>query len=176
MTIERGRGYRPSQRPPLTTSLRPVAPLKGAPAKGGRQSYWTASRAPRYSITFALPLLVLYEALAALLARPDGGGVRNGADVVLRSLALAAGGRYGPLVLGAAIIGLCLWLIVRDARRFGWRLRPSVFARMLGESAVLAVLVGIVVGVATAQLLRLVPALASPTPLDRAGWATRLML
>ena len=44
-------------------------------------SYWALSRAPRYSLTFALPLLVAYEALAALLGSAGGGGLRNGADV-----------------------------------------------------------------------------------------------
>src|ERR687886_834068 len=58
---------------PLTLPRRLTAP----------QSYWQSSRAPRYSLVFALPLLVLYETLAALLSRAPEGGVRNGADVVL---------------------------------------------------------------------------------------------
>lgn len=145
------------------------------PAAGARQSYWVASRAPRYSLTFALPLLLVYEALAALLARPDGSGLRNGADVILRSLAAAAG-RYGPMMMGAAVIGLSLWLIGRDVRRHGWMLRPSFFARMLGESALLAVLVGVVVGVATRELLQLLPVVLVQAPLERVGWPTQLML
>ena len=150
-------------------------PRRMSPA-GARQSYWDASRAPRYSLTFALPLLLLYEGLAALLARPDGSGLRNGADVILRSVASAAGGAYGPIVVGVAIIGLCVWLIGRDTRRNGWRLQPSVFARMFGESLLLAALVGVIVGIATMQLLRLLPSLAIQAPLDRVGWPTQLML
>src|SRR5262245_21024930 len=49
-------------------------------------SYFPLSRAPRYSVLFALPLLIVYEVLAALLAGDDGVVLRNGADVLLRSL------------------------------------------------------------------------------------------
>ena len=33
------------------------------------RGYWAAAREPRYSITFAFPLLLLYEVLSALLTR-----------------------------------------------------------------------------------------------------------
>src|SRR6266702_3650122 len=37
-------------------------------------TYWQASRAPRYSLLFALPLLIIYQILAALVpALPDRG-------------------------------------------------------------------------------------------------------
>ena len=45
--------------------------------------YMNASRAPRYSVLFALPLFLLYEALAAGLADEPGAHVRNAADVAL---------------------------------------------------------------------------------------------
>ena len=38
-----------------------------APQAAPRQTYWALSRTPRYSLTFALPLLVAYEALALAL-------------------------------------------------------------------------------------------------------------
>ena len=43
-------------------------------------SYWRASRAPRYSLLFALPLLVFYQVLAVLLAHGQR-SIPNGADV-----------------------------------------------------------------------------------------------
>jgi hypothetical protein len=46
-------------------------------------SYWRLSRAPRYSLLFALPLLVMYETAAFLLSGDAIAGVRNGADVLL---------------------------------------------------------------------------------------------
>ena len=66
-----------------------------------RGSYFDVSRAPRYSVLFALPLLIAYEALAAALAGPRSSSqVRNGADVLLTSLFTATLG--GPLVRAAA--------------------------------------------------------------------------
>ena len=52
-------------------------------------TYWQASRAPRYSLLFALPLLIIYQILAALApVEPGGMSVRNGADVILQSVFL----------------------------------------------------------------------------------------
>jgi hypothetical protein len=48
--------------------------------------YWRATRAPRHSLLFALPLLALYEVLAFALSGTELGQVRNGADVLLKSL------------------------------------------------------------------------------------------
>ena len=48
-------------------------------------TYWQSSRAPRYSLLFALPLLLVYQTLAALApAGPGGIGVRNGADHLMK--------------------------------------------------------------------------------------------
>ena len=57
------------------------------PASGARQSYWELTRSARYSLTFAIPLLMLYEVLALALNQGTDTGIRNGADVLLRSLA-----------------------------------------------------------------------------------------
>lgn len=42
------------------------------------QSYWRATRAPRYSLLFALPLLVFYEILAVLVAAGPGSSSGTG--------------------------------------------------------------------------------------------------
>lgn len=114
-------------------------------------SYWTQTRAPRYSFVFALPLLLAYELLAAGLAGPAG-GVRNGADVILQVLVGTIAGPEGILYVTGVVMLLCIAWIVRDARtnglpRVGW------FPVMLLESAVLALVFAVVVGVATTQLL-----------------------
>src|SRR5438128_963462 len=54
-------------------------------------SYWQVSRAPRYSLLFALPLLVFYQVLAVLLAH-GARSVLNGADVIFQSLFTAWAG------------------------------------------------------------------------------------
>src|SRR2546426_2333754 len=143
-------------------------------------SYWQASQAPRYSLLFALPLLVFYQVLAALQSQGGGGGpeagLRNGADVILQSLFIALAGAWGPVLFMACLIAVGLWLVVRDLQRHPGALRPSVFLRMLGESSVLALLFGIVVGTITARLLSPLGPLAIPAPPREIGWWTKLML
>src|SRR5947208_1501189 len=90
-------------------------------------SYWQASRAPRYSLLFALPLLVFYQVLAVRLAAGPR-SVRNGADVILQSVFTAVAGRWGPLLFMTCLIGGGLWLVARDARGRGSdavRLEPA---------------------------------------------------
>lgn len=117
-------------------------------------AYYRDSRAPRYSLLFALPLLLAYEFFAWFLADPAGGGVRNGADVILKSIFLTVGGPRGLLVFDLLLAGVGTWLIVRDFRAHPGGLRAVTFAGMLAESAVLAMLVGVVIGRATSALLQ----------------------
>src|SRR5690242_5402547 len=140
-----------------------------------RSSYFNMSRAHRYSILFALPLLLGYEFLAAALARPGKPELRNGADAILRAAFTAVAGRRGSIVFIAVIVIVGLALVVRDLRKTKDRLRPGIFAGMLGESVVLAGLFGIVVGVTTAKLLGSLHSL-SMGPIDQTSWTTRLML
>jgi hypothetical protein len=130
-----------------------------APIAAG-SGYWSATRAPRYSILFALPLLLLYEVLAAVLTRTAAVHVRNGADVLLKSLFVAVGGLDGLAVFGVLLFGTGAVLVWRDLRRHGWRLRARVFAGMLAESVLYALLLGIVAGLLTAIVLGGVPILA----------------
>ncbi len=153
-----------------------AADERGVPrAIAAPESYWRASRAHRYSLLFALPLLALYEGLAAALSHQPGGGIRNGADVLLRSAFLAIGGRYGPLLFGATLLGAGIWLIGRDMRARGGKLEVSVFARMFAESVLLALALGVVVGGLTAGLLGGAGAVAL-APVEELGWWSRLMV
>lgn len=147
------------------------------PLPGG-SGYWAATRAPRYSLLFALPLLVLYEALAALLTRTAAVQVRNGADVLLKSLFLTLGGLDGLLVFGALLLGGGAILVWRDLRRHGGRLRIRFFAAMAAESLLYATLLGGVAGLLTAVVLGGVPvlAVASQDPAGGTVLATQLMI
>jgi len=116
-------------------------------------AYWRASRAPRYSLTFALPLLLLYEGLSLLLSHSAVSGVRNGADVLLKTMFVAFGGRAGLITFGVLLLGAGVWLVTRDLRRHPGPLRLGVLAGMLAESAVYAALFGIVVATLTTLLL-----------------------
>ena len=140
-----------------------------------RQSYWALTRSARYSLTFALPLLILYEVLALALNQGDS-GIRNGADVLLRSIAATVLGEHGPVLFGGLVALVLLVLAVRDRRRSGSSLRAPLFVMMLLESAVLAVAFGFVVGVITAQLLNALPTLAINQPGAQMDWPVVFMV
>ena len=118
--------------------------------------YWRTSREPRYSLTFALPLLVAYEVLAFSLSHGEVAGVRNGADVLLKSLFVTLGGRNGLVVFGALLVGGGAAIVGRDVRRSG-AIKPHIFAFMLAESVGYALVFGLVTSTLTGLLL---PALA----------------
>ena len=122
-------------------------------------SYWRLSRAPRYSLLFALPLLVLYEAAAFLLSGDTIAGVRNGADVLLKSLFVSFGGQRGLLLFDVLLLGVGAAFILRDRRRHPEPMQARVFLGMLAESTVGGLLFGGLAGLLTALLLRGAPRL-----------------
>lgn len=117
------------------------------------REYLRASRQPRYSVTFALPLLLLYEGLTALLSQSALAGVRNGADVLLKTVFVAFGGRTGVTAFGVLLLLGGAWSVWEDRRRNPGPLRAGVLAAMLVESLVYAALFGFVVAMLTAALL-----------------------
>src|SRR5215212_3922857 len=132
--------------------------------------YWRDSRAPRYSLIFALPLLLAYEALALTLSHGELSGVRNGADVLLKSLFLMLGGRSGVAIFGILLVGGGAALVWRDYRRAG-QIRTAYFGWMAVESLVYALLFGVVVGTLTALLLPGVPLAGEVPSLHVGRWA-----
>jgi len=122
-------------------------------ANGAGQGYFQASRAPRYSLFFALPLLVGYEALALALPQWETRGVRNGAEVIFRLFFDAVAGSWGNIVFGATVLGVAAWLIAQDVRANGAPTRVGVFFGMALESVVLAAAFGLATGVITARVL-----------------------
>jgi len=128
--------------------------------------YWSDARAPRYSLSFAFPLLLLYELLALTLSHGELTGVRSGADVLLKSLFLMLGGRNGLVLFGLVLVGGGAALVWRDRRRAG-PIQFGYFGGMLLESVVYATLFGAVAATLTVLLL---PRLA----LAGAPWAGRL--
>ena len=134
--------------------------------------YLTDSRSPRYAIIFAAPLLVAYELLAWLLSRPDTSGIRNGADVMLKSVFIRIGGHAGLLLFEALLIVIAVVLVARDRRAHRGPLRWRVFPLMLLESLLLAVMIGVVLRYATAALLNFFTLSRPGGP----GTATQLMV
>jgi hypothetical protein len=122
------------------------------PALSPVASYWRAARAPRHSLLFALPLLALYEVLAFALSGTELGQVRNGADVLLKSVFITLGGRYGVTAFSLLLLGAGAWLVIRDRRANG-PIVPRFFAGMFLESLLYAVLLGGVTSALTSLLL-----------------------
>ena len=142
------------------------------------RAYWQASRAPRYSLLFALPLLVFYQILAAIVPPGPGGiGLRNGADVLLQAAFVWLAGAWGPRLFMVCLIAVGVWLVARDLRAHPGRLSAVALGAMLVESICLALAFGVVVGGLTAALLG-----APPPPLilpfngQQLGRGTVLML
>ena len=128
-------------------------------------TYWQASRAPRYSLLFALPLLILYEVLAALApAGPEGMTIRNGADVALQAIFVWLAGAWGPRLFLLCLIAAGAWLIAKDVRTNRASIRPALLGGMLLEAVFLALAFGIVVGGLTSAILGGPPPLAIGTP------------
>jgi hypothetical protein len=146
--------------------------------KSGLKQYWETSRSPRYSLVFALPLLLLYEIFVAVLSHGTGTGIRNGADVLLQQAVYAIAGRYEPIVFGVALFGIGAWLVARDFRKHRGPLRGTTFVAMAAESILLAVAFGTVVGTITANLLHLAHGslVVPPGSIEHSALATRIML
>jgi hypothetical protein len=138
------------------------------------KSYWQLARAPRYSLLFALPLLLLYETLAFALSHDAIVGVRNGADVMLKSVFVGLGGRSGLVVFGLLLLGVGGWLVARDIKRSG-RPVPRILLLMGLESLAWALVFGWVAGTLTSLLLRGVP-LALGIVAARMDVPTQLMI
>ncbi len=137
-------------------------------------SYWRDTRAPRYSLLYALPLLLAYEGLAFLLSGDAISGVRNGADVLLKSAFLWLGGRDGLLVFGLALVGVSAVLVWRDLRR-GGTVTPRYFVGMMVESVVYALAFGLVAGTLTGLILRAATPL-SAGPMAALDLPTQMMI
>ena len=139
------------------------------------RAYWRDTRAPRYSLLFALPLFLLYQILETAAPADPGGGVRSGADVILQTLFITVAGRHGPLLFIVCLVAAGLWLVVRDVLAHERDLRPSLFVPMLAEAVALALVFGTVVGLITSKL---VPAaiVQAPTAMTNLRLDTRVAL
>ncbi|HET7233394.1 MAG TPA: CPBP family intramembrane glutamic endopeptidase [Longimicrobium sp.] len=113
--------------------------------------YFQLTRKHTYSLLFVLPLLIAYEAGARMISG-SAHGLRNGADVLLRSV-LSVGGVHGTLGFTAVLAVISILLIIRERRREKVPLQAGVFAGMAAESVVYALLFGIVVGTLTQWVL-----------------------
>lgn len=117
--------------------------------------YHRATRSATYGFLSALPLFVLYETMIVAVNVDAARTVRVGADVILKDL-LSMTGLSGGLLLGFFVLcgGVAAWLIDRDRHV---PLKSRYFAGLVGESAVYAVLVAVLVSWLVGALFAVVP-------------------
>jgi CAAX amino terminal protease family. len=107
------------------------------------RTYHRATRSATYGFLSALPLFALYEAMIVLVNSDAVQRVRVGAGVLLKDL-LAMTGASGGLILALLVMGGGLAAYLLDRRR-SIPLRTHYFVGLVGESAVYAVGVALVV-------------------------------
>lgn len=141
------------------------------------RQYLEWSREPRYSVLFAAPLLLLYEGLAFVISHSAFAGVRNGADVLLKTLFVTLGGRAGLAAFGMLLLGVGGAIVWRDQMRRRQRMHPKVFSGMLAESVCWAALFGPFVALLTSWTLGGPPlAQAAGGPVGSLPLATQLVV
>ena len=91
-----------------------------------------------------------------LTASINGSNLRNGADVLLRTL-LAVSGIEGTMGVALLVAAGGTFLVVRERRKRRIPLRMATFAKMAAESFVYALLLGLVVGTATRLIIDNLP-------------------
>jgi len=137
--------------------------------------YIADTRTHSYSLLFALPLLLLYEAGAIYIARVEGSSLRNGADVLLRTL-LSIGWLQGTAAFTGLLVVAALGLVALERRRRAPPLRLATFAGMMAESIAYALLLGVVVGTITAWLVQGIAIHLSAGPFAGLSLAEALVL
>ncbi|HOC25829.1 MAG TPA: CPBP family intramembrane metalloprotease [bacterium] len=115
-----------------------------------KAGYFQSSRTLAFGLISMLPLLLGYEYLTLAATREHLLQVRNGADVILRTL-LSAVGIHSPFYLG---IGLVITIGAAVLfRRKGTRLRVAYFFYAIVESAFYALLLALVLTTATDYIM-----------------------
>ena len=130
-------------------------------------TYHRATRSATYGFLSALPLFALYETMIVLVNLDAARTVRVGAGVWIKDL-LAMTGASGGLLLALLVGGGGVAAYLLDRHRF-IPLRARYFVGLVGESAVYAVGVAVVVSSLVGVLFAAIP------PLDGALW-TQLAL
>lgn len=140
------------------------------------KTYFIATRQARYSLLFALPLLLLYEGLAAGLSQSSLSGIRNGADVLLKTVFIMLGGKWGLTVFGVLLFGWAATLIVKDFRRHPGSISMKYMGLMLLESIVYASIFGSFIANLTGLLLQNPLAAVQGGTFEQLSFGTQLVV
>lgn len=120
------------------------------------RTYHRVTRTATYGFLSVLPLFVLYEAMIIAVNEGRIAQIRVGAEVWLKGLLALVGGT-GFVVLGLVLIAVGGAVFFYE-RKKKIPLRARYFAWMVGESAVYAVIVALVVSTLVGTLFMMTPA------------------
>jgi hypothetical protein len=119
--------------------------------KQGETGYWRSSRTPLYGFLSVIPLLFIYEVLVVFVNKAQMVEIRNGADVIFKTL-LNYLGLHGPFAYGILLFGVLILLLLLR-RREQIQLRLRYFLLMLAESGLYASFLGYALGRLTGSVL-----------------------
>lgn len=117
--------------------------------------YWKATRTATYGFLAALPLFALYESLILFVNTDPSSQIRVGADLWVKQMMAVFGGT-GLFALGIPVLLIGIWIFVRERKK-----RPPIrvdwFGWLIGESAVYAVVVALLVSTAVGLIFAVAP-------------------
>jgi len=109
------------------------------------KEYVYITRSPLYGYLLVFPLFIVYELLTLKHRQTQMMDIRNGADVLLKNL-LEYVGVQGILTCSAILIGLIFIYILYNFFRSRTNLQFRYFGFMIIESAILALIFGLIMG------------------------------
>ena len=154
-----------------TMDIPPVDPAR--PATSWRD-YHQVTRTATYSFLMALPLLLLYEGFILLVNRGQGMEVRISAEVWMKRVLPTLGATaWHVLAVVVLLLGIGVYLYERKknipirTRYFGW---------MIGESAVYAVVLALLVSTVIGMIFAAAPATLAAVQMAQQSVWTQLAL
>jgi len=93
--------------------------------------YWRQTRRPIYSLIFLLPLMVVYETGVLFIGSADHEYIRNGADVLVKTLLYSLGVKGFFLSSGLFVVVILIVMQIRS--RSPWRVKTAYIATMFVE-------------------------------------------
>jgi membrane protease YdiL (CAAX protease family) len=151
--------------------------VEGPPAV--KPNYFRITKSATYGFLAALPLLVIYEVLILLANGDSASQIRVGADVwVKQLLALFGTNTMLPLSILVVLIGVAVLISERKKKL---PIKPSYLGWMVGESAVYAIVVALLVSSAVGLIFSVAlqsfsPEIAQSTTGGKVGSGMMLIL
>ena len=148
-------------------------PPPALPSASTRKSYLETTRTATYGFLSALPLLLSYEVMIALVNQGEVAQVRVGAEIWVKQF-VALFGAAGLFAFGALVLLVGAGVFFYE-RKQHIPIRPRYFGWMIAESTVYAVVVAFFVSGLVGAIFAIAPA-AAGAPQYKTGVGLQLVL